>query len=85
MGIQRYLYRKELYGKQLRRNHFHKSCHIVVRFNFAKTFLNKEYCFQEQVLWSDGIKIEFFRHNDIIQKIWYEKSEVSPQKTQSQH
>ena len=44
-------------------------------FNFAKTFLDPENCFWEQVLWSDETKIELFQHND-VQKIWCKKDEA---------
>ena len=52
-----------------------KPCHIVARFNFAKTFLDKGNCFGEKVLWSDETNIEPFRHND-VQKIWRKKCEA---------
>lgn len=73
--IQRCLNRNGLYGNRPRRTPLHKPCHIVARFNFAKTFLDKENCFWEQVLWSDETKIELFGHND-VQKIWRKKGEA---------
>ena len=73
--IQHYLNRNSLYGKQPQRTPCHKPYHIVASFNLAKTFLDKENCFWEQVLWSDETKIELFRHND-VQKIWRMKGEA---------
>ena len=73
--IYRCLNRNGFYGNQPRRPSPHTPCHIVAQLNFAKTFLNKENCFWQQVLWSDEKKIELFGHND-VEKIWYKKDEA---------
>ena len=73
--VQYCLNRNELYGHWLWWTTLHEPCHIDAQFDFAKMFLDKENCFWELVLWSNEIKIELFRHND-IQEIWHQKSEA---------
>ena len=72
--IQFYSNRNGLHGNWPRRASLHKPCYINTRFDFAETFLDKENCFWEQVLWIDGRKIELFGRND-VPKIWRKKGE----------
>ena len=69
------LNRNGLHGNWPQKTSLNKSCLIAARFNFAKTFLDKENCFWEQVVWIDKTKIEPFWHND-VQKIRHMKGEV---------
>ena len=48
--IQHCLNRNGLYRKWAWQTTLHKPCHIVAWFKFAKTFLDKENCFWDQVL-----------------------------------
>ena len=73
--IQCCLCKNRLYGNQPQQTPLHKPCHIVAQFNFAKTFLDKEICFWEQVLWNNKTNIDLFQHN-VIQKIWHRKGEA---------
>ena len=73
--IQFYFNRNGLNENWPWRTPHHKPCHIVGRFNLAKTFWDKDKCFWEQVLWSDETKTELFRHNN-VQKILRKKGET---------
>ena len=58
--IECYFNRNGLYRNQTWWTPLHKPYHIVAQFDLAKTFLDKENCFWEQVLRNDETKTELF-------------------------
>ena len=65
--VRRCFNRNVLYVNQPWWTPLHKPWHMVARFNFVETFLDKENLFGAQILNSDQRKIELLGQNDLAQ------------------